>query len=66
MMAMHGFSGWRLGLCTRRVLRGGRRMALALPDMLGEIVCLCGGTGLRQWGGECETRDVAVVGCCAG
>lgn len=27
-------------------------MALALPDMLGEVVCLCGGTGLRQWGGD--------------
>lgn len=33
MMAMQGFSGWRLGLCTRSVFSGGRRMAFALPDM---------------------------------
>lgn len=35
MMAMHGFSGARLGLCTRNVLRGGRRMGLWRPVMSG-------------------------------
>lgn len=34
MMAIQGFSGWRLGLCTRSVFSGGRRMAFALPDIV--------------------------------
>lgn len=38
MMAMQGFSGTRLGLWTRRALRGGRRMGLCVPVM---VVVLC-------------------------
>ena len=37
MSAMQGFSGCRLGLCTRSVLSGGRRMGRAVPaGMVGE------------------------------
>lgn len=42
MMAMQGFSTARLGLCTRSVLRGGSRMALCRPVMLGELVFRAG------------------------
>lgn len=50
MMAMQGFSTARLGLCTRSVLRGGSRMALCRPVMLGELLFRAGGDdGVENW-----------------
>lgn len=57
MMAMHGFSGWRLGLCTRRVLSGGSRMGLWDPAMMAE-----GRAGGRFGEGEGEGRRLML--CC--
>lgn len=48
MMAMQGFSTARLGLCTRSVLRGGSRMALCRPVMLGELLFRAGGRRRRR------------------
>lgn len=48
MMAMQGFSTARLGLCTRSVLRGGSRMALCRPVMLGEAGVPRGGKRRRR------------------
>jgi hypothetical protein len=52
MAAMQGFSGLRLGLCTRSVLRGGRRVGF-LP---GTIVL--GASAVRC---ASSTRDEALA-----
>lgn len=49
IIAMQGFSGCRLGLCTRRVLRGGRRMGLWPPDMVSVVRAETGAS--RERGG---------------
>lgn len=54
MMVMQGFSGARLGLCTRRVLSGGSRMGLCLPVMVGD------GAGAVR--GRASTTVVVILG----
>lgn len=55
MMAMQGFSGWRLGAWTRSVLSGGSRIGLCPPDIAGREREGCG-CGRRE--GRAPSDDV--------